>query len=155
VPLITATLAKLHLRVDGTTEDDLITIWIATAEQQVAQFLNRNVYADQGTLDAAVTAAPTALATATTAYDAAIVAADAMEEGVDKDAAVKYAEEAYALAQTASDMAQRGMVVNDTVKAALLLAVGNLYENRGDVAADGLPAAARSLLHPYRVGMGV
>src|SRR5688572_19730446 len=99
MPLINTTLAKLHLRVDGSTEDDLITIWIATAEQQVAQFLNRNVYADQTALDAALTAAPTALAAATTAYDAAILLTDAMDEGVDKDAAVKYAEEAYALAQ--------------------------------------------------------
>jgi hypothetical protein len=155
MPLITTTTAKLHLRVDTSDEDELIMIWIGTAEQQVAQFLNRNVYADQGALDTAVAGAPADLATATTAYEAAIEAAEAMEEGVDKDAAVKYAEEAYALAQTASDMAQRGMVVNDTVKAALLLAVGNLYENRGDVAADGLPAAARSLLQPYRVGMGV
>jgi hypothetical protein len=154
VPLLTTPTAKLHLRVDTSDEDDLIAIWIGVAEQQVAHYLNRNVYADQGALDAAVAAAPADLADATTAYEAAILAADAMEEGVGKAAAAKYAEEAYALAQDTSDRTQRGMVVNDTVKAALLLTIGNLYEHRGEDA-DELPRAVQSLLNPYRVGMGV
>lgn len=154
MPLITTTTAKLHLRVDTVDEDALVTIWIAAAEQQVAQFLNRNVYEDQASLDAAIAAAPTALAAATTDYDAAILAADDMEEGVDKDAAVKYAEEAYALALTASDMAERGIVVNDSVKAALLLYIQADYE-RDPVASADCIRAANDKIRWLRVGMGV
>lgn len=50
------------------------------------------------------------------------------------------------------------MVVNSLIRAGILLVLGHLYENREDVitgtAAD-LPQGSRSLLAPYRVGMGV
>jgi hypothetical protein len=152
--LVDLATAKLHLRVDTTDEDTLIAMWIGVAAQQVAEFMNRYVYETQEDLDAAIAAAPAALAAATVVYDAAIEAADALEEEVESDAATKYAEEAYALAQTVSDMTQRGMVANESIKAAVLLTTGNLYEHRG-TDADELPKAARSLLRPYRVAMGV
>jgi predicted HD phosphohydrolase len=53
------------------------------------------------------------------------------------------------------------MVVNDLIKAAVLLIAGHLYRNREDVisgqtaAAVQLPLGSRALLQPYRVGMGV
>jgi hypothetical protein len=153
--LVDTATVKLHCRVDTTDEDPLFTIWITVAEQQVVQFLNRNVYADQVALDAALSGAPAALATATATYDTALAAAYALAAGAERDAAIRYAEEAYARALTASDMATRGMVVNESVKAALLLGVGSLYENRGDGAGGELPLGARSLLQPYRVGMGL
>jgi len=155
MPLVDLTTAKLHLRVTESAEDTLLTIWEAVAEQQVAAFLNRNIYADQAALDAAVAAAPGTLATATTAYEAAVDAAWQISDEVDRSAALKYAAEAYAKAQTDSDRAQRGMVVNETAKAAILLSLGALYEHRGDAAGGELPESAKSLLWPYRVGMGV
>lgn len=154
MPLVDATTAKLHLRVDNAAEDTLITIWLAVADQQVAQFLNRNVYADLGTLNAATAAAPAALATATTAYETAVIAAELLDDEVDREAALKYAEEAYTKAQNESDRAQRGIVVNDTIKAAILLTMGELYEHRGETS-KGLPEGAMSLLMPYRVWMGI
>lgn len=50
------------------------------------------------------------------------------------------------------------MVVNDSIRAAILLILGHLYANREDVGlqqAYELPMGARSLLWPYRVGLGV
>jgi hypothetical protein len=152
--LVDLATAKLHLRVDTSDEDTLITMWIGVAAQQVAEFMNRYVYETQEDLDAAIAAAPAALAAATVVYDAAIVAAALLEEEVESEAATKYAEEAYSLAQTVSDMTQRGVLANESIKAAALLAVSNLYEHRG-ADADGLPKAARSLLQPSRVAMGV
>lgn len=50
------------------------------------------------------------------------------------------------------------MVANDTLRAAALLIVGTLNENREDVVEGSialLPTGSRWLLQPYRVGMGV
>lgn len=51
------------------------------------------------------------------------------------------------------------MVANDEIRAAMLLTLGHIYNNRDDVVigatAVELPLGARSLLQPYRVGMGV
>lgn len=156
--LVDVTTAKLHLRVDTADEDTLIAIWLGVADQQVAKFLNRNVYVDGSALTAAIAAAPAALAAATVTYDAAIVAAELLAEEVDRKAAKRYAEDAYTVAKTASDMAQAGIVVNDSIKAAILLIVGDLYGLREDtsvgVSVASIPQGARSLLMPYRVAMG-
>jgi hypothetical protein len=62
------------------------------------------------------------------------------------------------LAGTAGD---DPMVVNDAIKAAILLTCGHLYRNREDVltgasvVAVQLPIGARSLLQPHRTGLGV
>ena len=59
-------------------------------------------------------------------------------------------------AGTAGDT--RPMVVNDLVRSAMLLILGHLYSNREDVTsgtAVELPMGSRSLLVPYRQGMGV
>lgn len=52
---------KLHLRVDGSTEDTLITYYAQAAEERVASFLNRQVYETQLALDADVNATDTAM----------------------------------------------------------------------------------------------
>lgn len=154
MPLVALATVKLHLRKDTSDEDTLITLYSTVGEQQAAEFLNRNVYEDSTALNAAIAAAPAALAAATVIYDAAIVAAELLAEEVERDAATKYAQEIYARALKASDYAQRGIVVNASIQAALLLAVGNLFEHRGTDATE-LPAASMSLLMPYRVGLGV
>lgn len=114
MPLVTLEQARLHLRVDETDEDTLITLWISAAELSAQSFLGRNVYADQTELDAAVNAG------------------------------------------TAGD---DPMVINDLIRAAILLMVGHLYANREDVAAgvtfSRLPVGAEYLLMPNRVQMGV
>ena len=45
--------AKLHLRVDGDDEDDLIALYLTASELSAVEFLNRNVYATEADLEAA------------------------------------------------------------------------------------------------------
>lgn len=106
---------KLHCRVDASDEDTLITAYGEAADERVASYLNRNIYATQQALDAAVTAG------------------------------------------TAGD---DPMVVNDSVKAAVMLLVGHLYANReavveAKIEMQELPMGVMFLLTPYRVGMGL
>ncbi|MDQ7970750.1 MAG: head-tail connector protein [Oxalicibacterium faecigallinarum] len=54
--LITPELAKLHLRVDGDDEDQLIALYTDAAEETAMEFINRTVYADADELADAVLA---------------------------------------------------------------------------------------------------
>jgi hypothetical protein len=54
--LIDAALAKKHLKVDSTHEDDLILLYTGAAESCAMEFLNRKIYADDAELAAAITA---------------------------------------------------------------------------------------------------
>lgn len=111
--LIAIDQAKAHLRIDGTDEDGILSIYIGAAELAASEFLNRKLYEDQTALDAAVLDDPT----------------------------IEYP-----------------MVANDLVKAAILLTLGFLYENREEVVAgvsvSALPIGSTHLLQPYRVLMG-
>lgn len=151
--------AKLHLRVDSTEEDALIELWLAAAEQGAADYLNRHIYVDQAALTAAIANVPADLAAATAAYDAAILAADAIDTVVDADMARFAALEAYNAAQSDARRTHQGVVANANIKAAALLTLGHLYANREDVivgvSVTALPMGAQSLLQPYRVGLGV
>ena len=147
--------AKLHLRVDGTDEDALIGLYINAAEQAAVKAMDRGVYADGTALQTAITAAPAALTTATAAYTAAVTAADAMTDTTEQTAALQVAETAYMRAQVAYRQAFDGIVVNDTIKAAVLLTTAHLYANREDVVAGvsvaQMPNGAEWLLQPYKV----
>lgn len=148
--LVTLAQAKLHLRVDGTDEDSLIQIYINAAEQDVANTLQRNIYADSTTLNAAITAAPTTLASATVAYEAAVAAAELIEDVDQQDVALAKAREDYFHAIEESKRTNRGLVINDTIKSAILLLVGHLYGNREEVVV-GLNMAAM----PQHIIVGV
>lgn len=147
--------AKLHLRVDGIDEDALIGVYIAAAEQSAVSLLDRGVYADGTALGAARAAAPADLTAATATYTAAIAAAQALADTTEQAAATQAAEYAYLRAQVAYRQAMDGMVVNDTIKSAVLLIVGHLYAHREDVVAGvsvaKLPSGAEWLLAPYKV----
>lgn len=151
--MLTLQQTKLHQRVDHDDEDALITTFISVAEQSVYEFLNRNVYPDQAALDAAIAAAPAELVIATAAYEAALDAADALVDEVEAAAAARYAQDAYRQAQIASDLVQRGIVINDPMRAAALLLVADLYENREGQTERPLfrNATFERLLNPYRV----
>ncbi|MDR5736136.1 head-tail connector protein [Caballeronia sp. LZ025] len=51
------------------------------------------------------------------------------------------------------------IVINDAVRAAILLILGRLYANREDTVVGAsvaeLPAGSKQLLFPYRAGLGV
>ena len=152
---VTLAEAKLHLRVDGTDEDALIGLYINAAEQAAVKALDRGVYADNTALQTAMAAAPAALTAATAAKEAAVTAAEALTDADEKAAALQAAENAYLRAKVAYRQACDGIVVNDQIKAAVLLIVGHLYANREDVvvgaAVSALPNGADHLLQPYKV----
>lgn len=152
---VTVDEAKLHLRADGTDEDALIGLYISAAEQAAVKAMDRGVYADGTALQTAMTAAPAALTAATVAKEAAVAAAEAMTDSTEQAAALQVAETAYMRAQVAYRQAFDGIVVNDTIKAAVLLTVGSLYAQREDVVVGAsvaaLPNGADYLLQPFKV----
>lgn len=153
--LVTLESAKLHLRVDSSDEDALIAVYITAAEQSAVSLLDRGVYVDGTALTAAKAAAPGALETASAAYDAAIEAAQAMTDDALQAAATQTAENARLKACVTHRQTMDGMVVNEAIKAAVLLIVGHLFANREDVVAgvsvSQLPNGAEWLLQPYKV----
>lgn len=152
--LIDLATAKLHLRVDGSADDTMIGVYIDAAESAAARFLNRYIYANSTDRTTARDAVPAALALATLDYEAAIDAVDAMTPGADADMARLAAEEAYTEAKTDARMTYQGVVLNAQIKAAILLTVGHLFENREDsivgVSAAALPMGCDYLLQPFR-----
>ena len=153
--LVTLAEAKLHLRVTDSAEDALIAVYITAAEQSAVSALDRGVYADGTALQTAMTAAPAALTAATVAKEAAVAAAEAMTDSTEQAAALQVAETAYLRALVAYRQVFDGIVVNDQIKAAVLLTVGHLYANREDVVAGvsvaQMPNGAEWLLQPYKV----
>lgn len=147
--------AKLHLRVDGTDEDALIGLYINAAEQAAIKAMDRGVYADGTALQTARTDAPAALTAATAEKDAAVVKAEAMTDANEKAAALQVAEAAYLRALVAYRQVFDGIVVNDQIKAAVLLTVGHLYAHREDAvvgaSVSALPNGADHLLQPFKV----
>lgn len=152
---VTTSEAKLHLRVDSADEDALIGVYITAAEQMAVALLDRGVYADGTALGVAKAAAPGELETASAAYDAAIEAAQAMTDDALQAAATQTAENAWLKACVTHRQTMDGMVVNEAIRAAVLLIVGHLFANREDVVAGvsvaQLPNGADYLLQPYKV----
>jgi len=147
--------AKLHLRVDGIDEDALIGVYIAAAEQMAIALLDRGVYVDGTALGVARAAAPGELDAAIAACEAAVTAAELLSDADAQDAAIQTAENNLLRANVAYRQTMDGIVVNDTIRAAVLLIVGHLFVNREDVVAGvsvaQLPNGAEWLLAPYKV----
>ena len=153
--LVTLESAKLHLRVDSSDEDALIAVYITAAEQMAVALLDRGVYADGTALGVAKAAAPGELDTAIAAYESAMAAAEALADETAKAASIQTAGNGLLRAKVAHRQAMDGMVVNEAIKAAVLLIVGSLYAQREDavvgVSVEQLPNGAEWLLAPYKV----
>ena len=152
---VTTSEAKLHLRVDSADEDALIGVYITAAEQMAVALLDRGVYADGTALGVAKAAAPGELDTAIAAYESAMAAAEALADETAKAASIQTAGNGLLRAKVAHRYAMDGMVVNEAIKAAVLLIVGSLYAQREDavvgVSVEQLPNGAEWLLAPYKV----
>lgn len=151
-------LAMKHLRAES-EDQDLVQSQLDGAEDAAMAYMNRSFFADQAALDAARLAAPAKRAAAVVDYDVSMLAAQAIEDAVQRveaeaDARFIFAEELESAARAA-----RGLVVNKAIEAACLLKLGHLYANREEVVtgtiATELPLTSKSLLAPYRIGMGV
>ena len=145
---LTLAQAKAHLRIDGSDEDADLTLKIAAAERAATEYLQCNVYADAPALASAIAAVPTTLSAAKTAYDAAYIAALAIE---DTDLSLReqgYAMTVYMRAVYEATRTRNGIVINELIQAAMLLILGWLHEAREDGAE--MPRAAQDLLSPFR-----
>lgn len=157
--LVTLDEARTHCRADA-ADDAYLTEIVEAASLHAEAFLNRRVFVDSAALQAAVGAVPAELEAAAVAYEAAVVAAEAMESE-SRDAHLAYAESALLEARERARATYAGVVVNQAIRAAVLLIVGHLYRNREDVvtgsgaAAAKLPMGAEALLWPWRVGLGI
>ena len=152
---VTTSEAKLHLRVDSADEDALIGVYITAAEQSAVSLLDRGVYVDGTALGVARAAAPGELDAAIAACEAAVTAAELLSDADAQDAAIQTAENNLLRANVAYRQTMDGMVVNEAIRAAVLLIVGSLYAQREDVVVGvsvaQLPNGAEWLLQPYKV----
>lgn len=159
MPIVTLEQARAHLRVEADYPPEQVQPYLDAAIDGAVQFLGCAVYADAVELAAAKAAVPAALTAAAAARVAALAAADAEADPVARAWMRSQACADYDAALQAAQRTGRGIVVNASITAAVLLTLGHLDENREDVArgvsVTDLPKGAQYLLQPYRVGMGV
>ena len=157
--LISLLVAKTHLRVVGDDEDTDIELKLEAAEQSAASYLNRNLYADQSALDAAIMAAPAFFSAARQANQEAVDAAMLIEDDAERAMALVAAAERFDASSLAIVLTYRGMAITSAIKAAILLTLGHLYENREEVVVGlsvaEMPLSAKSLLRPHRISAGL
>lgn len=154
MPLIDVTTARRELRLGSEVPDADITRKLDAAQLQVEGFLGRNVYVDLAARSAAVAAAPP-LATATATFDADMATASLLEVSAQREAYERLATDTYNDAFWTWNRVMRGMVINETVKTAILLIAGGLFEHGGDEEVPAMPQAAREMLFEFRTGLGV
>ena len=150
MPMIDLALARQHLKIDegDTTEDTLVTQYINSATSACEGYCNRKFYATQDALDIDYAAARTALDDARTARDTAL-------EGVTDCDTRSIITDRYNSQRAACLRRIHGIVVDDTIRAAILMMLGHFYRNRQEVVvaqysgATQLPAGAKRILEPY------
>ncbi len=152
--LITYPQARDQVRVESDYPTTQLDPYIEAAEDAVQRYLNRAVYADQASLDAARDGYVAAMVAAQTAYDAAVDLADAMTDETEQEATLELAVLRRDDAVRAAAQAIHGVVVNPSIIAAILLILGHLFANRENVVVgatvEEMSLNARDLLRPYR-----
>lgn len=159
--LITLAEAKTHLRLESDYPDNQVEVYCSAAEISVQQFLNRKVYPSQDDFEDALEGVLPGLEAASEAFTAAIDAAALIQNHELRCEEIVHAKQQFENAKVQAFEIRRGIVINDSIKVAILLVLGNLFENREDVvvgmsvSAVQLPMGSQQLLMPYRVGLGV
>lgn len=146
--ILTLATAKTHLRIDGNASDADLLLKIEAAERAAVDYIGCDLYEEDYELAAAIAAVPAALAAAKAAYDASYAAALLIDDAELSAMECEYADTVYARAIFQSVRTRHGVVMNDTIRAAILLILGWLFEVRED--GESMPRAARDLLHAYR-----
>lgn len=155
--LLTIEQARSQCRVVGTHHDDDLEACVAGAEAAAAAYLNRALFKDQETLDAALGEAPAAVTQAAQEYADTVEAAKDVDDERQRAAMIEVAERRLADAELGFRRTLNGIVANPAILAAVRMLVGHFFENREDVVtgtiATQLPMSSRDLLRPYRLGM--
>lgn len=158
MPVIDIDVAMQHLRAED-EDRGLVEAQLGAAEEQASQYMQRRFYADQAALDAALATVPAAITSTRVRYEEAVASIEVIPLLEDRYGSRERAARAFADARAAVEMVARGIVINDAIQAACLLALGHLYANREDVVIGTitaeLPMGSRWLLGPYRTGLGV
>lgn len=158
MPVIDIDVAMQHLRAED-EDRALVQAQLGAAEEQASQYMQRRFYADQAALDAALATVPAAITSTRARYEEAVASIEFIPLLEDRYGSRERAVRAFADARAAVEMVARGIVINDAIQAACLLALGHLYANREDVvigtSTAELPMGSRWLLGPYRTGLGV
>lgn len=157
--VISTTDAMAHLRAE-VEDQPLIASQLAAAEETAMQFLQRRFYANQVDLDNAKLDVDQQFKSIRETYEQAVKTANELTDKEHQQFSLQLAADNYNEARASVEAVARGMVINEAIKAACLLILGQLYENRGDfvegqVDISNLPYGSRSLLIPYRIKMGV
>jgi hypothetical protein len=151
-------LAMKHLRAES-EDQDLVQSQLDGAEAAAMAYLNRSFFVDQAALDLAKATTLQRTQAARAVYRAALVQADAPENAEDRGRLRELARKVLEQTFEIIDMDEFGIVTNKAIEAACLLKLGHLYANREEVVtgtiATELPLTSKSLLAPYRIGMGV
>lgn len=146
--VITIEEAKLHQRIDHDDEDLDIQSKLDAVESMVAQFLGRYFYKDETDLKSAfnqIDQIQERFATEQLALQNLIEFDENLYSGLVKQKRRD--------ADRVISMIVNGIVFNSQIRAGILLTFGYLYEIREDI--EDLPQAAKNVIQPYRVGLGV
>lgn len=146
--LITIEQARAHCKTDA-DDDDIVILYASSAEAACASAANRNLYVDAAALDAAIIVALADMATAQTAYDAAILAADALTDANAKALACEVAERNLNVAKLNKEATLYGKVAGADIIQAVLLTLGDYYAHREETvmgAMGELPTGAAAIM---------
>ena len=153
--LITIDEALAHCRLEPDYPAEQMLAYIHAAESSVIAYLNRAVFEDQAALDAAQTGLSAKVGAAYDAYSAALQAAMSMKNVGQKEVMIKMAETKYMEARISAYRTINAIVINGSIVAAMLLTLGNLFQNRESdvigVSAARLPTGVPELLNGFRV----
>src|ERR1700744_5164251 len=131
--IVTLAQALAQCRLEADYSPEQLQPYIDGAEDAAAGYLNRLIYIDQATLDQAMTAAPGVLGAANTAYSNAIASAADIEDPVERQATIDLANTRLRVAKQVFTRTINGVVANSSILAAILLTIGQLFENRSNV----------------------
>lgn len=152
--MITLDQARAQVRVESDYPADQLQPAIDGAVDAAQAYLNRQVYADAAALSAARGAHLAAVSAAVAGYSSALAVAESIEGEIERAAAVRLADAVYREAVTDAVRCVHGIVVNASIRSAILLTIGHLFANRSAVAvgdsATEIPMGAQALLRPYR-----
>lgn len=153
--ILTIDEALAHCRLEADYPAEQILAYMHAAESSVIAYLNRAVFEDQAAFDAALAELPGKVGEAYDTYNAAMQAAMAISNAGQREIMTKMAEEKYQEVQIEAARTIRGVVINGAIFSAMLLTLGNLFQNReADVigsSAARLPTGVPELLNGFRV----